>query len=342
MDIQNQDKEYWFNLVVDHLTGSISDENRLLLAGWRNSSKENEQQFVEIQKMWQMLSVSSRDETFDEQRAYRLFKERITAEAGVARRKPMARNQLFKRIIRYAAVLVPIAVLSYFTYRYFMVASGYQEMPLLMSEVSVPNGSKTQMKLQDGTVVWLNAGSRIQYDSDFAKANRVLSLSGEAYFEVARDKHIPFIVNVGDLKIKVLGTRFNVNAYEENDGVNVSLLQGSVEMDTEKGDIFVLKPGDVACYNTVTGETAISTNAMKNTLAWVSNILVFSGETFEQIVHTLERNFDVKVNIHNEQIKTRRFAGDFTNNETIEQIFTVMSVNGKFRYRIKGNVIDIY
>ena len=342
MDIQNHDNEYGIDLIMDHLTGSSSDDLRKKLDEWQNASYENEEMLVWMQKMWHSLCLSDRDETFNKQRAYYLFRERINAETGSrVKRIPLRPYLLLRHIASYAAVLVSLLFLGYFTYRYFtIVAVQVEELPLL-SEISVPNGSKTQLSLQDGSKVWLNSGSYLQYDSEHGRTNRSLTLSGEAYFEVAKDEHSPFIVNVGEIKIKVHGTHFNVNAYEENNGISVALIEGSVEIITSNGNI-MLRPGIITRYDTATGKIEVMTNTTDGVLAWMDNRLIFNGETFEQIVCTLERRYDVKVNIHNNQIKQRRFAGDFINNETIEQIFSVMSVNGKFRYQIKGNLIDIY
>ncbi|MDR1171068.1 MAG: FecR domain-containing protein [Bacteroidales bacterium] len=340
MEIQNHDKEYWIGMIMDRLAGSLSDEGRKRLDEWRSASDENGQLFADMRKMWHALSLSDRNETFNEQRAYRLFRERVEAETGMAKRIPMKPYRLLRRIASYAAVIISFVSLGYFTYRYFTTTPARTVTPLL-SEVAAPNGSKTQLLLQDGTRVWLNAVSHIRYNSEFGRTNRNLSLSGEAYFEVAKDEQLPFIVDVEGIKVKVLGTHFNVNAYRENNGVAIALLEGVVEIIANNGNV-TLKPGDMARYDAASGQIAISANAIGDALAWMNNKLVFTGETFEQIISNLERSYNVKVNIHNNQIKKRRFAGDFTNNETIEQIFTVMSVNGKFRYQIKGNVIDIY
>jgi len=369
MEMQGRDSEYGFGLVMDQLTGSTSDGLPQLLEEWRNRSPENEQLLVQMQKIWNALCLSDRDKTFDNQRAYRLFRERVEAEAeaetgNLAKQVPMKPYLSWRRIASYAAMLIPLAVLGYFTFQYFTVKSvPHEEIPLL-SEVFVPNGSKTQLSLQDGSKVWLNSGSCIGYDSHFGRTNRTLTLSGEAYFEVAKDKKSPFIVHVGDVKIKVLGTQFNVNAYSENNGVSVALVEGRVEMSSGKVNATLL-PGSMAHYDTASGKIDVSSQSalpsadktrinaaatkklpaatpIENALAWKDNRLIFNGETFEQIIASLERAYNVKVNIQNSQIKKRRFAGDFTNNETIEQIFDVMSVNGKFRYRINGNVVDVY
>ena len=339
MDIQNQDKEYGFDLIMEFLAGSSSDDLQMKLNEWRSASDENEQLFVWMLKMWHSLSLSNRNETFDEQRAYRLFRERMREHVD-AKRIPLKPYRLLRRVASYAAIVIPLVFLTaYLTYR--SATAPDRDEASFLSEITVPYGSKTQMTLRDGTKLWLNAGSQIQYDAQFGRSNRNLSLSGEVYFEVASDKKRPFIVDVEGIKIKVLGTHFNVNSYRENDGVAVALFEGEVEIMTNNG-IATLKPGDMARYDAATGKTTVTQNAAGNALAWRDNKLVFAGETFEQIVCALERSYNVKVNIHNEQVKSRRFAGDFTNNETIDQIFTVMSVNGKFTYRIKGDQIDLY
>ncbi|MDR3261041.1 MAG: FecR domain-containing protein [Tannerella sp.] len=341
--MQNQLDKYWIDLIVDHLTGAGTSETDAQLAEWRNASEENEHFFAGMKKIWDSLCLSVRDERFDEQRAYRLFKERVEAETGRAEKAPAKRRLLFRRVAAYAAVLIPFMILSYFTYRYWTTDSEpvHAEKPLL-SEISVPNGSKTQMKLQDGTVVWLNAGSKIQYDADFGRTNRTCTLSGEAYLEVARNTDLPFMVETGNVTVKVLGTRFNVHAYDENDEIKVALLQGSVEMNTDKEKTIRLQPGEMANYHKTSGQTTVSPFTTEHAVDWMNNRFVFNGETFEQIINTLERSFNVKVTIRNDRIRKHRFAGDFINNETIEQIFGVMSANGKFRYRIKGNTIEVY
>ena len=366
MDMQKHELEYGFGLIMNHLTDSPSDDLLRQLNAWRSCSEENDQLFVWMEQMWHALTLSNYDQTFNQQRAYLLFCEHIKAKTDIARHsnfsipnnKFLKTNKIWRPAL-YAAVLASLIVFSYFTYNSLPVSPVET---LLHAEINVPNGSKTQISLQDGTKVWLNSDSHIRYDSEFGRANRTLTLSGEAYFEVAKNEQSPFIVIVGDIKIKVHGTHFNVNSYKENNGVSVALLEGSVEMITGKGNT-TLQPGHLAHYDAVTGNIDVqiesaqqadnmeysnnseekndAINLTEEAVAWVDNRLIFNGETFEQIISVLERRYNVKVNIQNDQIRKRHFAGDFTNNETIEQIFKVMSVNGNFRYQFNGNIIDI-
>ncbi|MDR0750539.1 MAG: FecR domain-containing protein [Tannerellaceae bacterium] len=276
---------------------------------------------------------------FDSSSAYSWFRDRIEPDIRYLSRRRSNRRWLYA-----AAILIPFLFLSHFTYQYFRLKADVEveHNVAMLSEVVVPNGSKTQLVLQDGTKVWVNSGSTLQCSPDFGKEYREIKLSGEAYLEVAHDANRPLVVSTGDVKVKVLGTRFNVNAYKENEEIRVALLEGSVEMLASGNAPLRLSPRDLALYNPVSKQTKVFSNATDDSINWIENKLIFDGETFEQIVFTLERSFNVKINILNVSVKSRRFAGDFVNNETIEQIFNVMSSDGKFKYEIKGNVIDIY
>ena len=328
-----------------------------------------------LYRIWNATKDDAQHLSEEEKEAYRIEAVQLRAEYErkmQIRQLKSLKYSLFRKIGYAAAILLPFTILSYFTYCYFTIEPAPDEPPL-WSELIVPSGSKMQMSLQDGTKVWLNADSRLRYDSKFGRTNRSVHLSGEAYFEVAKNEQSPFIVDVGELKIKVTGTHFNVNAYSENHGVSVALIEGAVEMIAGKNAI-VLKPGNTARYDATTGKVAVAlptvdkpvaTAAIKNNgatlkqsamplkksampfkiedaIAWKDNRLLFNGESFEQIISSLERTFNVIINVKNEQVKKRRFHGDFINNETIEQIITVMAINGHFKYQIKGNVIDIY
>lgn len=341
MDTHNQNKEYWLNQIIDRLTGAISESSDKCLEEWICSSDENALYFESIQKVWKSMEAIDEEQQFDSNRAFLLFKERIIQETqDTAKRKK--KHFALRKALSYVAILIPFLLLSYFSYNYFHIKS--EKHPLLLSEVVVPNGSKTQLTLQDGSKIWLNAGSKIQYDSDFGKKSRILKLSGEAYLEVTKNKECPFIVDAGEIKIKVLGTRFNISAYEDNDDIKVALLQGSIEMKAYNGSTLQLAPKDIACFNKASNKIDVHKNSHHsgNAIDWISNRLIFNGENFEDIIHTLERSFNVKINIRKQEVRNRRFVGDFVNNETIEQIFNVMSADGKFKYTIKGNVIDVY
>ena len=223
MDTQNQHKEYWLNLIIDRLTGTISEDSDLRLQEWIHASDENLRYFKNMEHLWNSMEIVHEGKQYDSDRAFLLFKQRIRIESTINTRKSFT----LKKVLSYVAILISFIVLNGLAYQYYIHSSD-QNIPQL-SEIIVPNGSKTKLILQDGTKVWLNAGSKIQYDSDFGKKNRLLKLSGEAYLEVAKDENCPFIVDAGEVKVKVkvLGTCFNVRAYKDNEEIKVALLKGA-------------------------------------------------------------------------------------------------------------------
>lgn len=337
-----KNKEYWDTLIIDRLSGNISDEDSRFLDAWLEESGKHRSYFGGMKDLWDSSGAADPRLPFDYEKAYSLFLKRIHAKEGDTSVLQPKKSKLFiRRIAAVAAVLLPIIVLSYYTFLYF-----HPELPdlePLLSEVISPNGSKTQLRLADGTIVWLNSGTKLFYDNRFGKENRNLELTGEAYLDVAHNEQMPLVVKVGKLSVKVLGTQFNVNAYPETGEVKVSLLEGSVSMDNDLADApVVLKPMETGIYRIDSHRITITKGLEKNALSWMKNQLVFNGETFEEIACLLERRFDVKIHIHKKELKKRRFGGDFGKDESIEKVLKIMAVNGKFKYTIKNDIVEIY
>lgn len=335
MNSNNQPQEYWLNLIVDYLTGSISTSSCRELEEWLAASEENRSYFQELQEVWKSMGIVNDMATFNNDKAFQLFKGRVQADRP-GRKKIYA---LPRRALSYAAVIIPFLILSYFTFAYF---TGDDNQYLQdISKIEVPNGSKSQIELKDGTKVWLNAGSTLQFNEDFGKAERKVTLYGEASFEVARNEELPFIVATGEVDIRVLGTTFNVNTYQESGEIKVALLEGSVELLSDAGESIRMKPGNMAIYHTGSRKIEVREGGISNAFGWRDNLLIFEGESFAQIVHVLERTYNVHIRIHNEELKSRQFAGDFVNN-SIEQVMSIVSTRQNFTYKIDGNQIDIY
>jgi ferric-dicitrate binding protein FerR (iron transport regulator) len=332
MNEDNSHRESLHDMIVAYLTGNLPNESYDVFINKLDESPEDKKMFNEFQEIWKSLNVVEESNMFDASNAFRLFKGRL----NIAGKKQKIRRRLYMVI-----VFIPFLFLSYFAYKHYSSPSTAEPM-LSFSEVTVPHGSKTQIILPDGTKVWINSGSQLRYNDDFGKSKRDVQLFGEAYIEVRHMENCPLIVTSGNINVRVLGTKFNINAYKENDEIKVSLFHGAIEMDINHANPVMLSPEDVAIYSLNSKQMKIMHHATANTLNWMENKLIFEGETFVQIIRSLERNFNVKVFIHTESIKECRFTGDFVKNETIEQIFKVMAANGKFKYKIKGNIIDVY
>lgn len=342
MNNENKHKEYELNLIINQLTKNPQEDSNEVFNNWLAESEENRAYFNEMKKLWDSMEIADANPHYDSMRAYQFFKYRIHDGTIPVQKFPVKRMAGIRRLLYVAAIFIPFFFLTYFTYQYFNTQLPAIKEELSLTEVIVPNGSKTHLKLPDGTNIWLNSGTKIEYNTDFGDQKREICLSGEAYLEVAYSKEIPLVVTTGEIKVKVLGTRFNINAYQEDNTAKVALLNGSVEVTANNNLPVLLSPKEVACYNSNSCQITVKQDDTDHYLNWLDNKLTFEGENFEQIIRMLERRFGVEVNIHRKTVKSRHFVGDFVNDETIEQIFDVMSSDGKFKYKIKGNTIDVY
>ena len=204
--------------------------------------------------------------------------------------------------------------------------------------VSVEKGQKANVVLPDGSKVWVNSDSQLSYGSRFNQKERVLSLEGGAYFEVTPDKDRPFIVETDELAVRALGTSFNVKSYEEEKDASTVLMTGKVEV-TSDYDRLVLNPNERIVFNKQTGHMEKST--VENTgdyINWKYNALTFNGETFENIVHTLERYYNTRIVFESETLKKYRFTGT-PGNTSLESILQILSLTSPLSYEVRDSMI---
>lgn len=337
MNEQIQNKEYWDSLIIDYLSQNISDDDRIKLMAWLLESDEHKCYLNQMKELWDSSAIMDGKFPFNYKHAYSVFEMRIR-QKSISRPKKV--NLFWRRIAMVAAVLVPFLFLSYYTFLYF--ESEQSRSGLQLSEIASPKGSKTQLRLADGTEVCLNSGSVIQYGEGFGTKNRVLKLSGEAYLKVKHNEQLPFVVMAGDLEVRVLGTEFNVDAYPDEEDIKVALFKGSVSLSDKKGNkSVILKPMETGVFQHASRKITIVTDNTDNSLNWMYDRLIFKGETFKEIARLLERHFNVEIRIHNEELSAKRFGGDFQKGETLDQILKVMAASEKFTYKINGSIIDI-
>ena len=224
MDTQNQHKEHWLNLIIDRLTGTISEDSDLCLQEWIHASDENSRYFKNMELLWHSMEVVHEGEQYDSDRAFLLFKQRIETENTINTRKSFT----LKKVLSYAAILISFITLNCLIHQYYIHPS--DQNILRLSEIAVPNGSKTKLTLQDGTKVWLNAQSTLTYSHDFGRNKRNVELDGGAYFEAAKNKEIPFYVNTETNQVRVVETHFNVCAYRGSNEFTTTLLEGIVDI----------------------------------------------------------------------------------------------------------------
>ena len=215
----------------------------------------------------------------------------------------------------------------------------YSNMDMVVDslEILTSVGTRTIVRLTDGTEVHLNYGSKIKYPKTFDKHNREVTLSGEGFFDVAHDSERPFIVKTKQLDIKVLGTKFNVLTYPEDEFVATTLVEGKVVMEQSGGNgetkiISSLVPGQHVSYDTNTGAISSTTGNIDKYIAWKDGVLIFDNTGIKEVAEKLERNFNVEIQIANE-IRDYTYTVKFVD-ESLFQILDLITKATPISYKI--------
>jgi len=211
-------------------------------------------------------------------------------------------------------------------------------------ELNVPYGKHLKVKLVDGTLIHLNAGTRLQFPPSFTTAkSREVLLDGEAYFDVRKNKDLPFIVSTNTMSIEVLGTRFNVSSYSNDKESFVALEEGSVsikpsfETDTRLKST-LLKPGEKAFVRNHTFE--IQKTNIKKDVAWNQGTLLFENDRFENIIKKLERHYNMTIENQSDVLNNIRYTGTFTS-ESLTEVLQTFKELSDFDYEVLNEKIII-
>ncbi|WP_316791117.1 FecR family protein [Pedobacter frigoris] len=211
--------------------------------------------------------------------------------------------------------------------------------PDKINTLSTANGETYQVILPDGSFVWLNAASRLTYPVSFSgKKERLVSLSGEAYFEIKKDKAHPFKVKSKEQEIEVLGTHFNVSCYEDEQLVKTTLLEGSVKISATEGTA-VLKPGEQAIL--ASGKTLTVVQAdLESAIAWKNGYFAFSKEDLKTIMQRISRWYDVDI-VYKDKLSDDDFTGKVSRFGKINEVLEVLELTGLVHFKIEGRRIIV-
>ncbi|MCM1655883.1 FecR family protein [Bacteroides thetaiotaomicron] len=327
-------------LIANYLTEGL-DKNALdELKTWIAASAENQQYFIRQREIW--FSAVSREaaSVYDKDKAFENFRNRVESQKEI--QSTSRRGFSLSALWRYAAVVAIIIAVGCISYW-----QGEVNVKDTFADISVeaPLGSKTKLYLPDGTLVWLNAGSRMTYSQGFGVDNRKVELEGEGYFEVKRNEKIPFFVKTKDLQLQVLGTKFNFRDYPEDHEVVVSLLEGKVGLNNllREEKEAVLSPDERAVLNKANGLLTVESVTASNASQWADGYLFFDEELLPDIAKELERSYNVKIHIANDSLKTFRFYGNFVRREqNIQEVLEALASTEKMQYKIEERNITIY
>jgi len=205
--------------------------------------------------------------------------------------------------------------------------------------ITTPKGGKYKVELPDGSLVWLNSESSLKFPVAFSKHERRVYLTGEGYFEVAKDKHKPFKVYANNSIVQVLGTHFNVQAYKNEAAERTTLLEGSVKIFNKKNSKLIV-PGQQASITANSKKIRIHTIDVNEIVAWKDDLFVFDSEDIESVMREVARWYDVDVE-YKEPVPQIHFSGSISRSNNISQILNMLELTGGVHFSIDGRKITV-
>lgn len=323
--IRNMEKEILY-LIIGDFEHSLTEPEKIRLQGWRKESPQNDRHYLVL---IDFLRSGQAPAQMDTDELYRKLMFKIEqVEPRISETKTL-RLKWYRRGLA-AAVAVIFMMVS------FMVWRAPQQTDVVMCQITVPYGSNSSVRLPDGSVVNLAAGSVLKYPSVFTGGERLVEFEGEAFFDIRKD-HIPFVVAVNDSKIVVKGTRFNVKAHADDDYVETVLAEGAVTFVFGDEELDIV-PNEKVVY-------LKSTRAVqKNTVSYLNTCIDsehrFEDEVFEDVVKYLNRQYNAKIVIAEKSLRGLSYSGVCRKEESLGHILDVITATIGLDVEYKnGNII---
>ncbi len=322
------------DLIAGFLSDKLTDSELVELRQWLSLSSENVSYFEQQRELWFSAVATDPSLKFDADQAFEVFRKSVMHLPATSLTHFWQRSSF--RVAASVAVLVAFSLLFF--------KMGERSFSSRLAEVTVeaPQGSRTRLLLNDGSVVWLNAGSSISYSQHFGISNRDIHLDGEGYFEVRKNADLPFRVVSQDLLVTVLGTKFNVCNFPEDAEASITLLEGKVSYLTGADEQEqLLAPDQKMVLNKKSGIAQVTDVKANRSAEWTRGYLCFEDDLLTDIARRLERSYNVNIIIVDDTLDTYRFYGDFRRTEqSIEEVLEILSSTDKLTYQIQGK--DIY
>lgn len=329
------------NNIINHFFHHTpSDDVKHRVWRWLTAHRNDDELETSIHSVWDEADTAPTDEQTLEH-----YYQDIASKLGFAQRHtPSIVPSKQQRWLRIAAIwLLPLLMLGGALWTYRKATLSQAELAgLSMVQATTLKGETKQIKLPDGSLVWLNAGSVLMYPSKFLAKERDVYLYGEAFFDVKHNDKQPFVVNHRNMRIEDLGTTFNVSAYPDDGKVSVTVETGSVAAHiTKAGTSYTLHPADQLTYTPSDGRVSIAKVDARNFSSWRQNEVYLDNITLADVVTKLERIYNVRIHLLNTSLAHQRIRASFDRGETLPNILSIIAalVPG-MKYEISGQ--DVY
>ncbi|MDO8929743.1 MAG: FecR domain-containing protein [Bacteroidota bacterium] len=306
------------NIIQRYFRGQLSDDEYELLTDYLQDSN-NRQYFEQEKQEW------DKNPEFNEtvRKNWNRLEYKINKQKPTIVKMPVTRR-IWVQVASVAAILI-LGLLLGSVVTYFLSENQNTQEQLVFE---TPRGEKSMVKLPDGSEVWLNANSRLVYNS-FSASHRQVELKGEAFFKVASNERAPFVVKTNECSVEVLGTTFNIMAYDEFGRKEITLISGKVNVQMV-GSEQVLKPGQTLILKDQKYQI-VEVNAAQAS-GWVDNKFNFKNIPLSELMQRLQNWYDVDITLDNQTGKEVNFSGTFKNEETIWQVLDAIKVYTPIKY----------
>lgn len=309
-------------IIKQYLSGRFPEETEERVQRWIIADKDTKEKEEASFEYWNELDTEINVNTYS-------ALKRVNQKIGYSGRQTI-HTPFYKKTLQIAAVLIPL----------LLIAGGYLYYTQnKLIEITVAYGNTRHIFLPDSSEIWINSGSNIKYPKSFTDNQRLVYLEGEAYFSVKKDLAKPFIVKTEQLSVKVLGTKFNVKAYSDDENITTTLTNGKVEVSTQSQEKQILKPNEQLTYNIKTSEMNIENISPAETDAWLTGQILFINSSFQDIKQTLERHFNITIDDRSNIPASRLYTVKFLKGETLDEILHVLKDVIGFTYQQQGTHI---
>ena len=320
------------SIIQKYLHGETSEEENKQLYQWIQQSPENRKRLFAEKDIWETYEFHSNHKMYEISPELELMKKRIQTNSH---RHTISLNN----VLRIAAMLLISFGLGWASQN----ISFKKNQPIAevtMQEIFVPKGQVNQVFLADGTRIWINSETRLIAPSVFATKERVVKLSGEAFFEVTKDAKRPFKVEVNGQLIEVLGTRFNVRAYNNSNEIETTLESGQVQLLNE-GKTTLLKPGEQSVFYKNSKQLIVTTVDPANFSSWKDGRYEFQNKDLVEVFKVIERWYDVEISADETYFKGMHFSGVIKRNKDAKHFLELLNHTIPIKYTINADKIQI-
>ena len=318
------------NLLLHILTNNATPVEKEEFYQHLENSKDEQELFFKLKSLWLRSTMQHTSVDIDS--------EFENLWHQIKHKNKQLRLTLRKRILRYAAMFILILGIGGMA-GYLISKNSIKYSETDIHKYTATRGSVSIIEFSDGTKIWLNSESELIFKEDHKNKQRVAELTGEAYFEIAHQKDCPFLVKVGKLIVRDLGTTFNIKAYDNENCIETSLVEGKADILTQAGKAIVeLHPGESALY--LSNENTMKLRSISNNVlsAWRDGKFVIRDQRLEDIFKELSRWYGIEFQFENDKLRNYRFTGNIKKTTTALHVLKVLKAATEFNYRIIENV----